>query len=119
MDEKLRCFRCGAALDKLTLPLSRRDECPECSVHLHVCSMCSHFDRQVPKQCREDDAEEVLDKEKMNFCDWFEPSGNAFDPDRARQASRATSELAALFGEEQESRPEADDLARRAEDLFK
>jgi hypothetical protein len=119
MPDSLRCFRCGASLDKLTLPLSRRDECPECSIHVHVCKMCQHFDAAVPKQCREDDAEEVVEKEKVNFCEWFSPSASAFDPARADKASRAQSELAALFGEASAEKPSDDALTRQAEDLFK
>ena len=85
MPDELRCYRCGASLEKLTPPLSRQDECPGCSVYLHVCRMCVHFDASVPKQCREDDAEEVLDKEKLNFCDWFKASADAFDPARKQE----------------------------------
>lgn len=119
MTSELRCFRCGASLAGLSLPLSRRDECPDCAIHLHVCKMCVSFDKSVPGQCREDDAEEVFDKEKVNFCEWFAPSADAFDPVRAEEASRAGSELASLFGEEPESRPDTDALTQRAEDLFK
>lgn len=120
MTDELHCFRCGAALAALTLPLSRRDACPSCSAHLHVCRMCRLFDATVPKQCREDDAEEVTDKEKMNFCEWFEPDPGAFDPARARQAAAAESQLAALFGEGDGPSDDAgDDLRRKAEDLFR
>mgnify|MGYP001546244717 FL=1 len=119
MADELSCYRCGASLAKLTLPLSQRDECPDCSVHLHVCRMCVFFDAGVPKQCREDDAEEVPDKEKMNFCEWFKPTADAFDPKRAGEAARATSELAALFGEEPGQKADTDELTEAAEDLFK
>jgi hypothetical protein len=119
MSEALACFRCGASLQNLSLPLGRRDECPECSVDLHVCRMCEFFDEAVPKQCREDDAEEVFEKEKANFCEWFKPSPDAFDPVRAGQAAQAKSDLAALFGEEPETKPAADKLLEDAEDLFK
>jgi hypothetical protein len=119
MTEALRCFRCGASLEKLSLPLSRRDACPACHVHLHVCRMCRHFDAGVPRMCREDDAEDVLDKEKVNFCEWFVPSAGAFDPARAGEASRARSEAEALFRGEPVPGSDSDDLTRRAEDLFK
>lgn len=119
MGEILCCFRCGASLEALSLPLSRRDECPECSIHVHVCRMCLYFDCDVPKQCREDDAEEVSDKEKVNFCEWFKPSGDAFDPVRADQERQAKSELAALFGDETSAKPEPDAVTQQAEDLFK
>lgn len=117
--EDLRCFRCGASLAALSLPLSRRDACPACSVHLHVCRMCRFFDPTVPRQCREDDAEEVTDKERVNFCEWFVPDPDAFDPARARQSAAAEAKLAALFGEADADEPDDDDLRRKAEDLFR
>jgi len=119
MSEELLCFRCGASLRGLSLPIGRRDECPACAIHLHVCRMCRFFDEQVPKQCREDDAEEVTDKDKVNFCEWFKPAPDAFDPVRAGKAARARSELAALFGDETGVKPEANKLLEDAEDLFK
>ncbi len=120
MDEDLRCYRCGASLAALTLPLSRRDACPDCAASLHCCRMCRHYDPHVPKQCREDDAEEVTDKEVTNFCEWFEPSPDAFDAVRAKQAARARSAAEALFGAAAaESDSEGDDLLRKAEDLFR
>jgi hypothetical protein len=51
----------------------------------------------VPKKCREDDAEEVMDKELANFCEWFEPSESAFEPGRKSEADRAREALEALF----------------------
>lgn len=61
--------------------------------------MCLHFDRAVPRQCREDGAEDVTEKERVNFCDWFKPSDSAFDPDRKSEADAAKDALAALFGD--------------------
>lgn len=116
--EIIRCYRCGESLAALTLPLSRHDECPNCTVHLHVCRMCRFFDATVPKQCREDDAEEVTEKERVNFCEWFKPSLDAFDSVRARKEAKAKSELAALFGASDE-KPGDDDALREAEDLFR
>ena len=100
MSHNLACYRCGAALAELSLPLSRHDQCPGCSADLHVCKMCVFFDAQVPRQCREDGAEDVSEKERPNFCDWFKPSDRAFDPDRKAQADEAADALAALFGDD-------------------
>ncbi len=98
MSEEIACHRCGASLGGLSLPLSRRDQCPECFAELHVCRMCLHFDASVPRQCREDGAEDVTEKERANFCDWFKPSAQAFDPQRKSQADAARDALDALFG---------------------
>jgi len=119
MAEPICCYRCGASLAALSLPFSRQDACPACENYLHVCRMCVHFDRNVPKQCREDDAEEVFEKERPNFCDWFQPATGTFDSRQAQKASRAGMELAALFGEGDNVDAEPDDALRRAEDLFK
>ena len=119
MTHSLACFRCGASLAALSLPIDRRDECPDCSIHLHVCKMCVYFDPGVAKQCREDDAEEVFDKEKVNFCEWYEPAADAFDPVRAGRADTAQSDLAALFGDESDRQTAPDAELKDAEDLFK
>ena len=100
MAQSIACYRCGESLAALSLPLSRQDQCPACSADLHVCKMCVHFDRHVPRQCREDGAEDVTEKERTNFCDWFKPSETAFDPARKADADAAQDALAALFGDD-------------------
>ena len=97
MAHGIRCYRCGASLEALSLPFSRQDECPECRNYLHVCKMCLYYDPHVPRQCREDGAEDVRDKDRLNFCDWFKPSGSAFDADRKAEEENAKSALDALF----------------------
>lgn len=119
MPTEFRCYRCGESLAALTLPFSRRDECPACSVHIHVCRMCEFFDPAAVRQCREDDAEEVKEKDRVNFCEWFKPRADAFDPQRAQQELKARMELAALFGEGEEEAPGDDEELRKAEDLFR
>lgn len=98
MPQNLNCYRCGESLAALSLPLSRRDQCPACSADLHVCKMCKHFDARVTRQCREDGAEDVTEKERPNFCDWFVPNPDAFDPNRKSESDAALSALDALFG---------------------
>ncbi len=100
MTNNLSCYRCGESLASLSLPLSRQDQCPGCSTDLHVCRMCSFFDKHVPRQCREDGADDVTHKERTNFCDWFKPSDSAFDPARKAEADAAQDALAALFGDD-------------------
>jgi hypothetical protein len=94
----LRCYRCGASLAALSLPLPRLDECPSCSVHLHCCRMCRYFDPAVTEQCTEDDAEEVREKARANFCDYFKLGGDTFDPAAAAAEERASQSLDSLFG---------------------
>jgi len=98
MAVELQCWRCGASLASLRLPLGRSEECSACRSQLHVCRLCKSFDRARPKQCREEDAEEVRDKERANFCDWFKPRSGAFDAAGAAAESAAKSAIDALFG---------------------
>ena len=98
MSHDLVCWKCGADLSVLTLPLSRRDECRQCGADLHVCRMCSDYDQQVAKKCREPIAEEVSDKTRANFCDYFAPRAGAYVAKDTSSAEAARSELERLFG---------------------
>jgi hypothetical protein len=122
MTSALACYRCGSSLAKLTLPLARLDECPACHVELHVCRMCQHYDPRVALSCTEDDALEVKDKRKPNFCDFFRPNPDAYEPGEFEAARRAQSDLAALFGDARSTSPDEDTRtpAQKAADaLFK
>lgn len=119
MGQTLICYRCGASLASLSLPLGRIDECPECTIQLHVCRMCRFYDPQVAKQCREDDAEEVRDKARPNFCDYFNPSADAHDSSFAAAESQSRDQLDDLFGDGGDGGESDDDAAGAAEDLFK
>ena len=81
--------------------------------------MCRQFDPAVPRQCREDDAEDVVDKEKANFCEWFNPSETAFDPTLKGEADAAQQALESLFSEDDASAALSDDSLDEAEKLFK
>lgn len=93
----LSCYRCGASLAALSLPLARLDECPECRAELHVCRMCLNYAPNKPTGCSEDDALDVRDKKAANFCDYFKPNPNAFDGADIEREQRARADLDALF----------------------
>jgi hypothetical protein len=59
--------------------------------------MCVYFDANVTRQCREDGAEEVRDKDRLNFCDWFRPSDAAFDESRKNEEDDARAAAEDLF----------------------
>jgi hypothetical protein len=94
----LVCWKCGASLAALSLPLRRLDECKSCGAELHVCKMCVDYDTTVAKSCREPIAEEVQDKERANFCDYFKPRPDAYKPRNVAEIARSQSGLDALFG---------------------
>jgi hypothetical protein len=98
MEHNLVCWKCGADLAALSLPLSRRDECKRCGADLHVCRLCREYDVQVANKCREPVAEEVTDKTRANFCDYFVPRAGAYQASDTSAAATARSELDRLFG---------------------
>jgi hypothetical protein len=94
----LVCWKCGTSLADLTLPLLRLEECRHCHAELHVCKLCEWYSLAVAKHCRETVAEEVKDKERANFCDYFKPRDDAYSAKSTDAASKAQAELASLFG---------------------
>lgn len=98
MTEVLVCWKCGAALDGLPLPLGRREECPACGSDLHVCRMCRFYDTGVSRACREPVAEEVKDKFRSNFCGYFQARPGAYTPVNDAPSRAARAQLDALFG---------------------
>lgn len=98
MDNGLVCWKCGASLAALSLPLLRRDECPACRAELHVCRLCVDYAPGLAKMCREPTAEEVSDKTHANFCDHFKPRPGAWQAGDTSAAERARAELVRLFG---------------------
>lgn len=98
MPDALVCWKCGAPIGDLPLPLSRYAECRQCRADLHVCRLCEFYDRRVAKDCREPIAEEVKDKERANYCDYFKIRPDAFAPQKTAEAEAAKAELRALFG---------------------
>ena len=94
----LICWKCGASLAALSLPLQRLDECKQCGAELHACKLCEFYNVTVAKQCRETIAEEVKDKERANFCDYFKPRPGAYSNAGQDAAAKAKADLEALFG---------------------
>lgn len=86
------CFNCSQKLDfKPSDRPARRDTCPSCDADLHTCLNCRHYDESAYNQCRESQAERVLDKDRSNFCDYFawgSSQGGQRSNDRAEQLKK-------------------------------
>jgi hypothetical protein len=60
--------------------IGRQGQCPFCEADLHSCLNCFFYERGVYNDCREGQAERVLEKGRSNFCDFFrfqDSKGNA------------------------------------------
>jgi len=68
------CFHCKTVLDSSARP-GRADSCPKCGSDVKVCLNCRFYDRGAYNQCAEPSAERVVDKDRANFCEFFEFGG--------------------------------------------
>ena len=96
--DNLVCWKCGASISDLPLPLSRRANCAACGAQLHVCKLCKFYDKTQSNQCQEPIAEPVYEKDKANFCELFQVKADAYLARDTAAADTARSELDALFG---------------------
>ena len=78
MAVQVRCFSCGTTNDTGER-VGRRDECSQCMADLHVCKNCRFYDPQAYNECKETSADVVVEKERSNFCDFFEAGDGTFE----------------------------------------
>jgi hypothetical protein len=64
------CYHCSKKI-KLGEIVGRQEQCPYCTADLHCCLNCTYYDSGIYNNCRETQAERVLDKNRSNFCDFF------------------------------------------------
>jgi hypothetical protein len=64
------CQKCRNEI-KVDKEIGRKDACPFCQSDLRCCLNCYHHDLNAYNQCRETQADRVLDKDRSNFCDYF------------------------------------------------
>jgi len=88
------CYFCHNAVD-VDDKIFRKDDCPHCGQDLHCCFQCRFYEKGRQNDCKESRAERVVDKDRANFCDYFE------------------------FGSSIVEKPEEGDVKQKLEDLFK
>ena len=118
MHTDLQCWKCGAPLTDVPLPLGRYSECLACRSELHVCRMCRFYDPAVANACREPVAEPVKDKDRGNFCGYFEPRPGAYHAPDVAAGDRARSAADALFDGAPADETDADPNRAALDDLF-
>lgn len=110
---KISCWSCGSTWD-FSPPLGRGDLCAGCRRDAKVCLNCKFYDRHANRECLESQAELVKDKEKSNFCDWFE----ARTTSSQAAASQSANPLDQLFGDSASPKPKSK-LEEELEAFFK
>ena len=119
MSTELLCYRCGASLAAI--------DAADCPVRMNArpvrsactCAVCANTlipwsRNNVLKTTRK----KYSRNKRANFCEWYKPGIAVFNPKEAAAETRAQSELAVLFGEEEFVTPDDDELLEGAEDLF-
>ncbi len=93
----MNCFSCGAQTE---LPpgarIGFRDECERCACDLHVCRNCSFYDPSAYNECREPNAERILERDRANRCDYFSP-GEGGEGSKTERQGESRTQLDALF----------------------
>lgn len=91
---KLTCYFCKKEME-IEDRIGRRDECPYCSRDLHICMNCAYYDAGSYNECKEVQADRVVEKEDSNFCDYFTPGSNMDGKSSTQQDAKSA--LEALF----------------------
>ena len=93
----LQCHFCGAPIT-IGEPIPRDGECESCGHDLRCCRNCRHYDPRYHNECRETEAELVVDKQRRNFCEYLHYSAESFSGARGTdRAAAAKAKLEALF----------------------
>ena len=66
------CYKCHEPLEMSAgSKVHRSEKCPHCASSIYCCKMCIFYDPLSYNECREPNAERILEKEKTNFCDFY------------------------------------------------
>lgn len=84
------CWSCGQRL--VAAEYTREGECPACRKQTHVCRNCRFHEPGRPNDCQEPIAEFVTDKARANFCDYFDPAADCYQPGAEPDQLKAAAE---------------------------
>ncbi len=92
-----RCFFCGTEFD---FPVYRTTVCPSCGKDLKICLNCKFYAPGSHYDCNETIREPVRDKERANFCDFFQPGSNfKGDTPKKDKVEKSRGDFKKLFGD--------------------
>lgn len=77
--------------------VGRQETCPSCGADLHVCLNCTFYSPGAYNECREPQAERVVEKKRSNFCDFFSFAAGGAREKGASPKDDARTRLDALF----------------------
>ncbi len=87
------CYFCKKEVEIID-KVFRKDTCPHCGRDLHSCVQCRFYDRNKHNRCLEPMAQHVTEREKYNFCDYYQfKVGGTDDTDAQTAAKKALDDL--------------------------
>lgn len=90
------CIYCGSGLPAGKILF--RDLCNDCGKELHICKHCKFYKPGAYRDCLETIPEAVKDKERMNFCEYFQPLNKLdMDSSAAEKSNAAKNNFDKLF----------------------
>lgn len=88
------CFSCNQK-EEFPDKVGFRAECSRCHADLHACKNCQFYDAKAYNECREPSADPIREKERANYCDYFQPNASGVSAVSQKDQLRAAAE--ALF----------------------
>ncbi len=76
-----KCWSCGR--DLKSSDYGRETNCLGCGRPTRVCLNCKWYNPSKPNACEEPVADEVMEKDRPNFCNFFQPSMDAHGESKA------------------------------------
>lgn len=92
----MKCYHCGAEIQVIGI-VGRSEECSSCRSDAHVCLNCSFYDKAAYNECKEPNAERVVEKNRRNFCDYFKPGSGSGQKSAGKSKEDILKELDNLF----------------------
>lgn len=93
-----KCIKCSNEISITeTKSIPRNTSCDNCTTDIRSCIFCRFYDQSKHNECSEPSADRVVDKEKANFCDYYEFNTSQKVLGKNNNKSDALKKLADLF----------------------
>lgn len=95
------CYYCGKSADNLKI--TRESICESCKKDLKVCLNCKFYEPGAHWDCHENIPEQVIDKERANFCEYFvyvDRTDEKHQEKLKKELEAARDKFLKLFGDE-------------------
>ena len=91
-----KCYFCGKELD-IGDTVGRHETCIHCHRDLRCCLNCALYDPHASNHCREPQSEEIRERDRSNFCDFFIFSDRDTNNVNGSEVNKAKEEWDRLF----------------------